>query len=498
MTVTKCANYKICLFFAAFALFLLIAAGFSSPAHAVRSIDPLPSPGAAPEAPMASMVPQVTSTPRPTITPWNQLGYSATPKPEPTADPMIQEYIREDVEKASIIDIEPTPPSPSKDKKLSAQQAAGSAIDAAKPTFLSLAITRLNAQKQIDTLRNSVNMAISALEADDRYRVLIDAEELWGEKLEIELQFELEMYREMEYKELTSDERRELISIRDMGYERFNQNIRRIDYNIERTRNQLSYAAYAQYAGVAKMQAAIAIQMEALELQLKNLEILKVKYELGTASRVETENAEISYKKAEIDMRKQRRSLNSLVTSFNKLIGENLETTYQDFDRSRLTPQVRDVSVDRYLADALGKRSEILLAKEEMDLTRRQADLYETEITNYSTLDDKQEALQAAEEAEINYDAAVSEVEGEINNAYKQLVALRGVTEYYESQIKTAQENCDRAQLLYEMGMATAVSVDQAGMSLSQAKIQLENNLIDIWLQRQKMDIISSIGPGGL
>ena len=495
MSDSKYARYKICLYFAAFILFLLIVAGISPPAHAVRSIDPLPSPGA---EPVASMVPQVTSTPRPTATPWNQLGYSATPKPEPTADPMIQEYIREDVEKASIIEVEPTPPSPSRDKKLSAQQAAGGAIDAAKPTFLSLAITRLNTQKQIDTLRNSVNMAISALDADDRYRVLLDAEELWGEKLEIELQFELEMYREMKYVELTSDERRELISVRDMGYERFNQNIRRIDYNIERTRNQLTYAAYAQYAGVAKMQAAIAIQMEALELQLKNLEILKIKYEIGTATRVETENAELSYKKAEIDVRRQRRSLNSLVTGFNKLIGENLETTYQDFDRTRLTPQVRDVSVDRYLADALVKRSEILLAKEEMDLTRRQADLYETEITKFSTLDDKQDAIQAAEEAEIDYDAAVSDVEGEINVAYKQLVALRGVTAYYESQIKTAQENYDRTQMLYELGMTTAVSVDQVRISLSQAKIQLENNLIDIWLQRQKMDIISSIGPGGL
>ena len=495
MKILKSLRYRPYIYIAAVVFFLLIVAAFRPPADAARSIEPYPSPGA---TPVPSMVPQIFPTPKPAATPWNQLGHSVKPTPEPTADPMIQDYIREDVEKATEIDIEPTPPTASKDRQLSVKQAADSAIKAAKPTFLTLEISRANIQRQIDSLRNSVNMAIAALDADDRYKELIDAEELWEEKLEPELQFELEMYREAHYEELTSDQRRELISVRDMGYERFNLNIKRVDYNIEIMSNQLSYAAYAQYAGVAKMQAAIAIQQEALDLQLKNLDILRVKYNLGAATRIELENAELSYEKAKIDMRRQKRSLTSIIAGFNKLIGENLATTYQDFDRTKLTPPDKDATVNKYIADALEKRSEILLARAEMNLARRQADLYESEITKFSTLDDKQDAIQAAEEAEIDYDAVVSDVEGEIKSAYKQLVALRGVTPYYESQIQNAQENYDRMQTLYEMGMTTAVNVDQVRISLSQAKIQLENNLIDIWQQRQKLDIITSIGPGGL
>jgi outer membrane protein TolC len=165
-----------------------------------------------------------------------------------------------------------------------------------------------------------------------------------------------------------------------------------------------------------------------------------------------------------------------------------------------LTPPRKDDPVEKYMSAAKENRSDIILAYDEMLLTQRQADLYEIqkEITNYSTLADKQETLQSAEEAAITYDAAVQEVEGEINEAYKQLVALRGVTGYYESQLKTAQDNYDRSQSLYEMGMATAASVDQVRMSLTQAKMQLENNMIDIWQQRQKLEIISGIGPGGI
>jgi outer membrane protein TolC len=275
-------------------------------------------------------------------------------------------------------------------------------------------------------------------------------------------------------------------------------NITRVDHNIEIMRWQLTYAAYAQYAGMAKMQAAIALQQEALDLQYKNLEILRKKYELGAATRIETENAGISYDKAVIELNKQKRSLTSLTAGFNRLVGENLATTYQDFDRTKLAPTKRDDSVESYIAAALENRSELLLAKQEMSLAQRQAQLYESEISKFSTLDDKQDALQDAEEAAIDYELAVQDVESEINNAYKQLVALRGMTGYYESQIQTAQENYERTQKLFELGMTTAISVDQVRMSVTQAKMQLENNQIDIWQQQQKLKIISGIGPGGL
>ena len=497
MSAFKIYLYRSCMGLAAILLTLIITFGFSGSAHSARSIDPLPSPGVT-VTPGASMVPITTPTPRPTVTPWNQLGYNATPTPQPTANPIVQQFIREDIEKASQIDVEPTPPTATKNKQLSVKQAADGAVEAAKASFLTMEITKINIQKQIDSLRDSVNMAIRALDADDRYKELIEREELWGDKLDFELQLELEMYRMIDYEELTSDQRRELISVRDMGYDRFNQNIKRVDHNIEIMRNQLIYAAQAQYAGVAKMQAAISIQQEALDLQKKNLDILKAKYDLGAAARIEMENAELSYKRALIDIQRQQRSLTSLLTSFNRLVGENLATTYSEFDRTKLEPPRRDDPADKYISGALEKRSEIILAKDEMNLALRQAELYETEITKFSTLDDKQDAQQAAEEAELDYDYIVQEVEAEINEAYKQLIMLRGVTSYYESQIKTAQENYDRMQTLYEMGMTTAVSVDQVAMSLTQARIQLENNLIDIWQQRLKLEIISGIGPGGL
>ena len=371
-------------------------------------------------------------------------------------------------------------------------------MDAAEASFYSLQLTRRNIVLQIGSLRDSVNMAIKALEMDDRYKVLIADEDSWDEEYHAELIFELEMYRNMKYKELTSDERRELINIRDMGYERFNLNLKRVDNNVEIMRNQLMYAAYAQYTGIAKMQAAIILQQEAMDLQLKNLTVLKARYEIGSASRIEVENAELSYLKAEIDMRKQKRSMTSLLTGFNRLVGENLATDYQDFDRSQLKPPKRDEPVEAYLEKALENRSEIIMAAEELSLAQRQAELYETEITNFRTLDDRQDVYQAAAEAVITYDITVQDVEAEIKSAYKQLVALRGVTRYYESQIKTAQENCERTQVLLDMGMTTAVNVDQVKMSLAQAEMQLENNLIDIWQQRKKLEIISGIGPGGL
>ena len=481
----------------AFMLFVMVCLCFSGRAFAALAIEPLPSPGAE-TAPTASMVPITTPTPRPKATPENQLGKSVTPTPSPTADPMINESIRNEVNKVFTSHVEPTPAKASRGVSLSVRQAAAGAIHAADPSFKTMEISRSNIQKSIDTLRNSVNMAIQALDADDRYHELLDAEDLWEEDLDPELAFELDMYRQMKYEELTSDQRRQLIMVRDLGYEQFNFNITQLDYNVEIMKNQLTYGAYAQYSGIAKMQAAIALQKEALELQNTNLEILKKKYELGMATRIDVEDAELSYEKSKIDLRRQQRSLTSLITGFNKLLGENLATTYQDFDRTKLTPTLKDKSVNVYITSALKNRSEILIAQESLSLAQRQAALYDNEISNARTLNDKQDAIQAAQEAEIKYDLAVQDVRSGINDAYKQLVALRGLKAYYESQIQTAQDNYDKAQKLYEYGMTTAVSVDQVRMSLTQAKMQLEMNLIDTWLQQQKLEIMSGIGPGNI
>jgi len=411
---------------------------------------------------------------------------------------MTQERVREEVERAFVIEVKPTPSIASNNKTLRVDQAAEEAVEAANASFRSLEISRTNIQTQIASIRDAVSMSIMALSNDDRYLDLLEAEELWGIKLDVPRKLELEMFRMMDYKELTSDERRELISIRDMGYERFNLNIKKIDFNTEIMRNQLKYAAIAQYAGVAKMQSAITLQQEALDLQLLNLEILRSKYELGAASRIELENAELSYEKTRIELDKQRRSLTSLLTGFNRLVGENLATTYEDFDKAQFVPPESYDPVDKYIGDALANRSEILLAEAEMSLALRQAALYETEITHYDTLADKQDAIQAAEESEITRDLAYQDVRAEIQNAYKQLTALRGVTAYYESQIETAKLNYERTQALYELGMTTAAGVEQVRMSYIQAQMQLDNNTIDIWLQVRKLEIISGIGPGNL
>ena len=481
-------------------LTIIICLCFSARLYAASEIAPLRPAEAAAAAPSggSTPVPQTYSTPRPNPTPWNQLGNLVTPKPEPTSDPMLQKTIRENVEKVFTSDVKPTPAKATANKQLSVSQAAKDAVDAAYASFRTMQITRSNIEKQVEQLRTGVNMAISALDMDDRYHVLMSAEDLWGKELDLELQMELAMYRQMKYKELTLDERRDLISIRDMGYDRFHFNIRKVDYNIEIMKNQLAYAAYAQYAGIAKMQSAIDIRQKGLDLQKKNLDILKAKYDIGTATRIEYENAEFAYEKAQIEMRAQKRSLTSLVSGFNRLVGENLATTYRNFDRFSLMPAKRDKKSGDYLKSALQNRSEVLIAKEELDLASRQAKLYEIPVSHHDTLADKQEAIQAAEEAGINYDAAVQGIESEIKAAYKQLVALRGLTPYYESQTKSAKENLDRTVKLLELGMTTAAAVDQVYMTVTQAQMQLDNNKTDIWLQQKKMEIICGIGPGGL
>jgi outer membrane protein TolC len=347
------------------------------------------------------------------------------------------------------------------------------------------------------SLRNGVSAAIQALQADDRYKELKDEEEKYGDHMEPLLRFELDAYISMGYKELNADQRKDLAASRDLGYEQYNFNLTRIDYNIEILKNSQKYMAYAQYAGVAKLQSAAALQQEAMDVQKTALDTLKKKYELGAAARAEVDSAEIAFEKAALELNRTKRTLQSTVTSLNKLLGENLETTYQDFDRTKLAPGKRSRSLETYLNRALAERSEILIAAENKKVAAQQASYYDNPYTLQS-VDEGKEKAQSAEEAAIEYDSAAQSVEDGIRSAYKQLQSLRGVIAYNESQVESAQKNHDRTQKLYDLGTVAKSGVDATSTALTQAKIQLENSLIDVWLQERKLEIISGIGPGGL
>ena len=468
-------------------LFLLVAVfPFVGYASAVPTPTPTPKP-----------VPQITATPRPTPTPVNQI-HNPTPTPSPTSDPMTLDYVREGVERVKIEDVTPTPAKASKNISLKLKDAVEKSIEAAKPSIRLMEISKSNAQKQVVSLRSNVNMAITAMETDNRYKELKDEEDKYGDNMEPMLRFELDMYESMEYEELNNDDRRTLSTVRDLGFDQLNFNLRRIDYNIEITKKSLEYAAYAQYAGIAKMQAALELQEEALAVQKKNLDILEKKYSLGLVAKTEVDSAKISYDKAILELQRSNRSLTILLSSFNKSIGENLGTTYAKLDRSGLVPKNVLGKLNAYLERALQERSEILIAAENKRLAVKETEYYNEDPYRFESLYAKEDADLSAEEASIEYDSTVQTVESGVRSAYKQLQSLRGGIAYYQSQVKSAQNTYDRVQKTYELGMSAQTAVESANMALMQAKMQLENSKIDIWLQEKKMDIICGIGPGNL
>ena len=491
-------------FFVAYAIGALAPDG--SHAHAAAQVFSTPRPAPATQAsatPRPGGATQVFSTPRPAATPVQQ-AVAKTPAPEQTADPMLSQLVRDELAKSLASDIEPTPNVPSRNVKLTPAQAAKQAVEALKPSIRTLELQRTRASRQASSLQQSISLARTALEYDDRYHVLLEEEEKYGldpldPDTDMAMFMELAMYKAAGYEELNSDTRRQLVLVRDQGADTLNQNIKKINDSIETAKRGTEYSAYAQYANIAKLQAAIAISQESLDIQAAEHEKTKKKYEMGLVSRMDLESAEISYKKNVLSHSKTKRTCQALVMSFNSLLGQNLATTYEDFDAAALAPSSRVRALSYYLDSALAKRSEILQLKESLRLADHQVELFEDEPPyKLSSLDDKRDAEQSAEETRIDYDNALMDVEYEIRAAYKESQALRGNLQYCEEQVTAAEQNLERVEKLFELGTALQSSVETVRMSLTQARIQLSNAKIDIWLQEQKLATISGIGPGGL
>jgi hypothetical protein len=411
---------------------------------------------------------------------------------------MLQEIIREGVEKASIAEPKPTPPKASKNVSLSLKDAVALAQAAAEPNQATLALSKLNAQRQAVALNSGVSSATKALETDDRYKLLKKEEKTYGDNMALDLRMELDAYEGMGYKELNNDERRQLASTRDYALIQLNTGVMQIEHNMLILDNAQAYSAYSAYSGVAKLQSAIALQQEANALQEASLAALRKRYELGAASKSELDAAELALEKAVLSLGQTKRSLTSLLATLNNLIGENLATTYADFDRAQLSPAKATPRLQDYLDKGLSQRSDILLAARSKEVAGGEAGLFSEAPYKPSSVDAGREAVQSADEASLSYDTALVTAESSIRAAYKQLLSLRGLISYNESQVESAQSVHDRIAKQRDLGLATQLSVDSAAMAITQAKIQLENSRIDVWLQERKLDTICSIGPSNL
>ena len=482
----------------------------AEPTHRIAPLAPTPTPtaGAVPQLNLAP--PRASQTPRPAAT------LTPPPTPTPTSDPMLQTTIREAVDKASITDIKPTPARATKDASLSVGEAVDKAIEAAAPSFRTLDIAEENAMKQVASIRGAVNMAIRALNNDDRYQQLADADDIWGgekdkdgnyilnpdgtlkgDMLDPVVRAELSIYQAMGYDGLSKDDRLALEVTKDLGYAMFNVNILAIEHSREIAKNSIKYGVYAQYAGIAQMQAALELQKTAFEITGKTLEITQRRLELGYASKVELDSTQAAYNKAALEIVRSERSLKSLTASFNNMLGENLDTTYKSFDTNELAPTDMREGINHYIEKAQSERSEIILAAERKRLAEAEAEYYMAVYTSDRTFE-RYEKIQAADEAGIEYDLALVSVESDVRSAYKQLLALNGSLPYNERQIEIAKDSLARVQKMYELGTVTLNTVDSAAVAVSQAELQLVNNMINIWLQQKRLEIICGIGPGNL
>jgi len=434
----------------------------------------------------------------------------------PTADPMLQDVIREGVDRIVVTDVMPTPAVPSRNVALTVDDAVERAMEAATPNIRTMELMRRNVVRQIQRVREAVNMAITVLSIDDRYQELAREDEIWGgirdeddnyvigpdgrilhDLLHPQLRMELAMFQAMGYEELRYADRLALEVLRDLGYAQFNINVTLIDHNIDIMKRGIEFAVYAQYAGIAQMQGALELQRAALENTARTLEIARRRYELGHAPRVEVDAVQATFERAELEIARSERSLRSLVTSFNRTIGENLDTTYRDFDLSLLAPAETVPSLEYYMEKALQERSEALIAAERMRIAEAEADHFRAVYRGERTYE-RFVRVQAAEEAALNYELARNSVEADVRRAYRQLLTLRGTLPVNERQIGIARENFERVQRMYELGTVTASVVNTANLGVMQAELMLANNKINIWTQQKRLEIITGIGPGNL
>jgi len=95
--------------------------------------------------------------------------------------------------------------------------------------------------------------------------------------------------------------------------------------------------------------------------------------------------------------------------------------------------------------------------------------------------------------ANLSYGQLQKDVMLEVINAYRDLKALENRIELRQKIVAQAQQNLDATQLQYKMGLATILEVTTTTQSLTNARVNALQSLIDFQLAKEKMALITGV-----
>ena len=220
--------------------------------------------------------------------------------------------------------------------------------------------------------------------------------------------------------------------------------------------------------------------LDGLELAQKNAEVQKelyqqgqTKYSLGLLSKYNLDQLEIAAGQAQDTVTKLEASMEQIYTQLNNLMGEKTDARFTFVYEVEYEPYVMAQTMEQYINDKIN--SDLTIQLKELDVEN--AKFSKNYLKESSDGSEKNQNELTYDQAKRALKTAKEEKEVAIRNAYSQLGQLE--TDYMSQQadLTKAQADLHAAEVNYQAGNTTKITVTQAELGVLQAENTLKQTV---------------------
>jgi hypothetical protein len=204
--------------------------------------------------------------------------------------------------------------------------------------------------------------------------------------------------------------------------------------------------------------------------QVKDYGQLVEKYEVGVASEMEKNLAQMELQKSKLNLDNLQRDVENGKTQLNKSLGVNLKDNYNFIDKKIETKDA--LTYDEYLTSAMKNRAEILDAK--ITIAEKQ-EIFD-DLQGYFNKEDVEyiEAEQEIEQAKLEEEQTSKQIEIEIQSDYLDVKQKQSALKLSSQKVEQANNQYNVINTSYETGMQPLSMLWL--VELGKNKAQMDNN----------------------
>ncbi|MCI8867020.1 MAG: TolC family protein [Anaerotignum sp.] len=235
-------------------------------------------------------------------------------------------------------------------------------------------------------------------------------------------------------------------------------------------------------AGVKNYFITILSQEDNLELLKKNMELQqklykqgKTKYQLGLISKFDLDKLETETNNLADSITLMESALEQIYTQFNSLLGESPEKRYQLVYDVSYEPFTLNQTMDQYINGKVNASNTLKI----LELNVESAKFKKNYLPESSTGSETNQNNLSYDQAKRSLKTSKDDFALAIRNGYNAI--LQKETEYATAQaaLKQAEADYHKAEVNYQAGNITALTLEQAQMGVDKAKNEIQQVVYD-------------------